>query len=70
MRGKGKATVNSRHNLRQGNSGGTQVSYDEESEYKSYQTRIGSTANKVNLDFEEALPELKKGLITSISGLF
>lgn len=70
MRGKAKATVNSRHNLRQGNSGGTQVSYDEESEYKSYQTRIGSTANKVNLDFEEALPELKKGLVTSISGLF
>lgn len=67
---RGKATVNSRHNLRQGNSGGTQVSYDEESEYKSYQTRIGSTANKVNLDFEEALPELKKGLVTSISGLF
>ena len=70
MRGKGKASVSSRHNLRQGNSGSTQVAYDEESEYKSYQTRIGSTANKVNLEFEEALPELKKGLITSISGLF
>ena len=70
MRGGGKASVSSRHKLRQGNSGSTQVAYDEESEYKSYQTRIGSTANKVNLAFEEALPELKKGLITSISGLF
>ena len=53
-----------------GSSGASEVSYAEESGYKTYQTRIGSTANKVNLAFEEALPELKKGLITSISGLF
>ncbi|WP_422491663.1 complement resistance protein TraT, partial [Endozoicomonas sp. ALE010] len=36
---------------------------------KKYQTRVVSTANKVNLKFEEALPELKKGLSNSISGL-
>lgn len=70
IRGAGKATVSSNHNLRQGNSGSSQVRYDEESAYKTYQTRIGSTANKVNLAFDEALPELKKGLINSISGLF
>ena len=70
IRGAGKAKVSSNHSLRQGNSGGSQVSYDEESSYKTYQTRIGSSANKVNLAFEEALPELKKGLITSIAGLF
>ena len=70
IRGAGKAQVSTRHRLRQGNSGGSQVSYDEESAYKTYQTRIGSSANKVNLAFEEALPELKKGLINSISGLF
>jgi hypothetical protein len=70
MRGAAKAKVSSNHRLRQGNSGGSEVSYDEESSYKTYQTRIGSSANKVNLAFEEALPELKKGLITSIAGLF
>ena len=70
MAGTGKAKVSSRHKLRQGNSGASEVSYAEESSYKTYQTRIGSTANKVNLAFDEALPELKKGLITSISGLF
>jgi len=70
IRGAGKAKLSSSHSLRQGNSGGSQVSYDEESSYKTYQTRIGSSANKVNLAFEEALPELKKGLITSIAGLF
>lgn len=70
IRGTGKAQVNSNHTLRQGNSGSSQVVYAEASEYKTYQTRIGSTANKVNLEFEEALPELKKGLINSIAGLF
>lgn len=39
-------------------------------EWKTYRTRIVSTANQVNLDFEEALPELEKGLIRSIAGLF
>ena len=37
---------------------------------KVHKTRIVSTANKVNLDFKEALPALQEGLITSISGLF
>lgn len=38
--------------------------------WKTYRTRIVSTANKANLDFAEALPELEKGLIRSISGVF
>jgi len=38
--------------------------------WKTYRTRIGSTANQVNLEFPEAKPELQKGLIRSISGLF
>ena len=33
-------------------------------------TRILSTANKVNLDFKEAMPILESGLSSSISGLF
>ena len=37
--------------------------------WKRYETRIISTANKVNLKFEEALPELIKGLKNSIGGI-
>jgi len=38
--------------------------------WKTYRTRIVSTANKANLKFEEALPALEDGLIRSISGVF
>jgi hypothetical protein len=37
---------------------------------KKYQTRIVSSARQVNLEFQEALPHLKQGLINSVSGLF
>ncbi|WP_422491614.1 complement resistance protein TraT, partial [Endozoicomonas sp. ALE010] len=66
---RGSVSSNSSHNLKQGNSGSTQVQYNEVGERKKYQTHVVSTANKVNLKFEEALPELKKGLSNSISGL-
>lgn len=39
-------------------------------EWKTYHTRIVSTANQANLDFEDALPALENGLVRSISGLF
>ncbi len=64
------ASASTNHNLAQGTSGGTQVSYDESVNYKAYQTRILSSANKVNLKFEEAQPGLKQGLATSVSGIF
>ena len=35
-----------------------------------YQTRILSTAEKVNLDFNDALPVLEAGLANSIAGIF
>ena len=38
-------------------------------QWKIYRTRIVSTANQVNLEFEEAQAELTKGLVRSISGL-
>jgi len=38
--------------------------------WKTYRTRIVSTANKVNLKFAEAQPALTEGLIRSISGVF
>ena len=37
---------------------------------KRYQTRIVSSANKVNLSFEEALNPMLEGLARSISGIF
>jgi len=40
------------------------------SRWKRYRTRIVSTAEKVNLDFKDAQPELEHGLIRSISGIF
>lgn len=70
IRGGGTATVNSAHQLKQGTSGGSNVTYSEQSEHKIYQTRIVSMANQVNLEFEAAVPELKRGLVTSIAGLF
>ena len=49
-------------------------SYSEQSstrsEWKTYQTRIISTANQVNLEFEEAREALSQGLANSIGGLF
>ena len=38
-------------------------------QWKIYRTRVVSTANKVNLEFEEAQAELTKGLARSLSGL-
>lgn len=41
-----------------------------ESNRQRYQTRIASSANKVNLTFAEALPALEDGLARSIAGIF
>ncbi len=39
-------------------------------EWKTYRTRIVSTANQVNLEFEEAKPALEGALVRSMSGIF
>lgn len=39
-------------------------------EWKTYRTRIVSTANKMNLELEEAKPALESALAKSISGIF
>ena len=66
----GKAKTVSENKLAQGTSGAMVVSTSKETEWNRYQTRILSSANKVNLDFAEAEPELIKGLTTAISGVF
>ncbi len=40
------------------------------SHWKKYQTRISSSARKVNLSFQEALPLLRRGIIQAIAGIF
>ena len=40
------------------------------SNVKKYQTRIASSARKVNLEFPEADPYLRQGLVQAISGMF
>jgi len=65
----GEATERTRSELKQGNSGGTTSTYTESSNWKRYQTRIVSVANKANLKFAEAQPELEDGLVKSISGI-
>lgn len=50
-----KSHEDSMHNLLQGNSGGTTVTYNEDSDYRISQTRAMSVANKVNLDFGESV---------------
>ncbi len=57
------------HNLNQGTSGSTQQVSNEVTQRKKYQTRIVSTANKLNLKFEDAVPQLEEGLTRSIAGI-
>jgi len=66
----GTADLKSKHVLKQGNSGSSEVNYAKKSDMQIYQTRIMSMANKVNLEFPEAAPELRQGLVRSISGMF
>lgn len=63
-------TESARQDLSQGTSGSRVLSSTETSEWKRYRTRVMSKANKVNLEFEEAAPDLVAGLTRSISGIF
>lgn len=56
--------------LKQGRSGTRDVTADETTNWKRYQTRVMSTANQVNLALEDALPQLKAGTARSIAGIF
>ncbi|MBY7933066.1 complement resistance protein TraT [Vibrio furnissii] len=57
-------------NIKNGSSANTATTLTTLENKKRYQTRVMSTANKVNLDFEEAKPALIDGLASSISGVF
>lgn len=57
-------------NLKQGIGGTEQQTSSEVTKNKKYRTRVVSTANKANLDYEEAAPALSQGLTRSLAGLF
>jgi hypothetical protein len=54
--------------LKQG-TGSKTVTSNQTTDWKRYQTRVISTANKANLELEEAIPDLVAGLSNSVSGL-
>lgn len=55
---------------KQGIGGSRRQTSSEVSDRKKYRARIVSTANQVNLEYNEAAPSLTSGLVRSISGLF
>jgi outer membrane lipoprotein SlyB len=64
-------TQTQKANLVQGSSTMTKQSIEGgKIEWKTYRTRVVSTANKMNLEFEEAKPALESALAKSISGIF
>ncbi len=65
-----KADTVSNHANKSGSSGYVFSRVEEKSDWKISQTRILSFANKVNLEFETAAPELKKALVQSVAGVF
>lgn len=54
----------------QGIGGSETTTFSEVTDEKRYRTRVMSTANKVNLKYEEAAPELSAGLTRVLAGLF
>jgi hypothetical protein len=56
--------------MAEGNSGTRIVRASTTSSWKRYRTRVMSVANQVNLEFEDAAPELVAGLTRSIAGVF
>lgn len=54
----------------QGIGGRERQTFAEVTDEKRYRTRVVSTANKVNLSYEEAASELTQGLARALAGLF
>ena len=50
--------------------GSVTTTFSEVTDEKCYRTRVMSTANKANLKYEEAAPELNAGLTRVLPGLF
>lgn len=59
-----------RNSVKQGNSGTMTSSSSSSSNIEKYSTRVLSTANQVNLNFNSAIPILEDELIKVITGIF
>lgn len=57
-------------NIKQGKSTTTTQSSSRTTDLRRYRTRVVSSANKVNLDWAEASPQLVDGLSRSVAGIF
>ncbi len=60
----------SQQNIKQGIGGTQQQTTSEVTKQKKYRTRVVSSANQMNLKYEEAAPALTQGLTRALSGLF
>ncbi|HBP90036.1 MAG TPA: conjugal transfer protein TraT [Nitrospiraceae bacterium] len=60
----------SAQNLAQGMAGTQNQTYSEVGKFKKYRTRVVSTANQMNLVYEDAAEPLTRGLARSLAGLF
>lgn len=69
-RSKAKVTTDNVAALRQGTSGFKVQTSTEQGNRAKYQTRVVSNANKVNLKFEEAKPQLEAHLAKSVANIF
>lgn len=71
---KTKGGVVGRRNLQidndQGKGGSERQTFAEATNEKRHRTRVVSTANKANLDYEEAAPKLTQGLTRSLADIF
>lgn len=65
-----KVKITTKNTVKQGSSGKTTSTTSATSNTDQYSTRVLSTANKVNLKFEEAVPVLEEELAKAISGIF
>lgn len=65
-----KVSESTKANLQNGSSSQIIQKSNKTSNFQRYRTRIVSNADKVNLKFEEAKPELEKSLVKVLAGIF
>ena len=63
-------TQKTKADIAQGTGTTVEQVFDEVVKEKKYRTRVMSTANQVNLEYEEAAPQLNAGLTRVLAGLF
>ncbi len=56
--------------FKQGTSSTTTTSSSSSTNWKRYQTRVVSSANKANLKVDQAIPELATGITNTVAGVF